>query len=431
MNRVSPYYAVSLLLSLALLLVAPAFATAWEWRAPSGHVKYQYQGTRYSDNSLYRSLVGTTSSDHLLDNRWKFSGGDGRWSINADYQLQAVHGDRQQLSGAGFVNSGNSLPSDAARLWDLTKTVSDDEDIAILHRLDRFNIGYTTDNTVIRAGRQVLSWGNGLMFNPMDFFNPFDPVALDKEYKTGDDMLYAQRLFDSGADLQGVWVVRRDPADSDIDRDQNSVAAKYHTWLGDDSGVLQNAELDLLAASHYDDDIIGAGLIKSLGGAVWRTDLLWTHTDRDDYASFVTNLSYSWVWNDTNWSGVIEYFYNGLGLSGDDYTLADIRNHPDLLKRLQRGELYSIGRHYLAASATIELTPLWLATPALFTNLNDQSALLQLGSQYSLAQNWQLTAALNIPLGSKNTEYGGLKISAGGPTIATDGGVFIQLAFYY
>jgi len=37
-----------------------------------------------------------------------------------------------------------------------------------------------------------LSWGNGLVFSPMDIVNPFDPTAVDTEYKAGDDMLYGQ-----------------------------------------------------------------------------------------------------------------------------------------------------------------------------------------------------------------------------------------------
>ena len=33
------------------------------------------------------------------------------------------------------------------------------------------------------------------MFNAMDIFNPFDPAAVDTEYKVGDDMFYGQYLF--------------------------------------------------------------------------------------------------------------------------------------------------------------------------------------------------------------------------------------------
>ena len=45
------------------------------------------------------------------------------------------------------------------------------------------------------------------------------------------------------------------------------------------------------------------------------------------------------------------------------------------IRRLERGELYTLGKHYAGASATIELTPLFLLTPSLFVNLGDPSAL--------------------------------------------------------
>ena len=47
---------------------------------------------------------------------------------------------------------------------------------ASLVRLDRISIGYTGEKTVLRFGRQAISWGNGLLFTPMDIFNPFDPT---------------------------------------------------------------------------------------------------------------------------------------------------------------------------------------------------------------------------------------------------------------
>ncbi len=419
-----------LLVLFAPLILSPARVCAWQWQSVSGHLKYQLQAQQFPRDSVYQTLFNDSNLDQLLDNRWKFSGQQGHWDLNLDYQLQGIRSDRLQY-GLGDPLNPTGVPNDDRRLFNFTHVFSQDDNSAILHRLDRFNIGYTRNNLVLRFGRQVVSWGNGLMFNPMDFFNPFDPAALDKEYKTGDDMLYGQHVLPSGDDLQGVWVVRRDTDDDRVAAADSSVALKYHHWLsaGKDS-FWQGAELDLLVAQHYDDQISGLGVTNSIGGAVWRSDLLLTHTDSDTYLSLVSNLSYSWVWNNRNWSGVLEYFYNGLGLAGDEVSLVDVQAKPDLVNRLLRGELYSTGKHYLATSASVELSPLWLATPALFVNLGDQSALLQLGSQYSLAQNWQITSALNVPLGDRGTEYGGW--AAGNKTyLSYDLGLFFQLAFYF
>ena len=75
-------------------------------------------------------------------------------------------------------------------------------------RIDRLSIAYTGAHLVVRAGRQALTWGAGLVFRPMDLFDPFAPDATDTEYKPGTDMLYGQYLFDDGSDLQAVIVPR-------------------------------------------------------------------------------------------------------------------------------------------------------------------------------------------------------------------------------
>ena len=97
----------------------------------------------------------------------------------------------------------------------------------------------------------------------------------------------------------------------------------------------------------------------------------------------------------------------------------------------ERGELYTLGRRYAAASMTIEVTPLFRFTPNLFVNLEDPSALAQWVVDYDWRQNLQLLAALNLPVGPTGTEYGGIETPVEGRYLATGAGVFIQLAAYF
>ncbi len=429
----------------------------------SAHLKYQVRSNYYPEQSLYRDLIDTTSFDQLADLRWKFSANKENFDFKIDYQLQVLEGDLLEYSqqsnsmaslSSASIFSAQNYSSDERRVFDLTRVMSDDEDTVILHRLDRFNIGYSQDNTVVRIGRQVVSWGNGLIYNPLDFFNPFDPVALDKEYKTGDDMVYGQYLLNSGSDFQAVWVARRkikgdginpEQGRGGVSSSQQSVAVKYHyVNFGNTDNLFSGMEMEFVLAQHYENNIAGVGAVKSVGGALWRSDLMVTKTERQRAISFVTNFSYSWVWGDRNYSGIVEYFYNGFGLKGNNASLEDLtpKNEDDkvidLLEKIQRGELYGIGRHYLAASATVELTPLAVASPSLYINLVDHSALLQLSVNYDIAQNWQVITALNFPLGPKNTEFGGMKTNLGlfnsdlaDTTLATDASLFVQFAFYF
>ncbi len=404
-----------------------------------GHVKGQLNYQSYADDSLTHVLGFEHIFDANSDIRLVFNTAQGSWQADLDYQLITLAGDSRKLASqlpAVSVDDllpGGSLINDDNRLFNLTHTLTERDNLAIVHRLDRAALSYSTDNAVIKIGRQTISWGNGLIYAPMDFFNPFSPDAVDKEYKTGDDMLYAQYLADSGDDLQFVWVGRRD-AQGDITSAVDSLALKYHLFSGE-------YEWDLLLAEHFDDHIAGLGLISNIGGAVWRSDITFTDTDDKTIWSFVTNWSYSWVMAERNVSAVLEYFYNGFGQADGDYSTAALADNSALLERLARGESYTLGRQYIASSLTIEMSPLWLLTPNAFVNLSDQSALLQLVSQHDVAQDLQLLLSANIPVGPRGTEFGGIPVDInaflipsaqdGTVYLSTEFGVFAQLAWYF
>jgi len=219
-------------------------------------------------------------------------------------------------------------------------------------------------------------------------------------------------------------VVRRNPRSGEVESDQSSFAVKFHGFLGLN-------EFDLLAAQHFSDQVLGAGGIISIGGAIWRGDLTWTRTDRNKTLSAATSLGYSWNWGGRNISGLVEYYYSGFGQKNGAYSPADLLGNPDLLKRLERGELFTLARHYIAASATIEMTPLLLVTPNVFINLDDPSALAQLVVQYNWKQNLVLLGSLNIPIGPDGSEYGGTATSYDDIYFSTGPGVFTQLAWYF
>jgi hypothetical protein len=100
-------------------------------------------------------------------------------------------------------------------------------------------------------------------------------------------------------------------------------------------------------------------------------------------------------------SGAVEYYYNGFD------------------------------RHYVAGILAIEMSPLWMLTPTVLTNVNDPSGLLQLVTQYSLSDNMTFLGSLNIPMGANGTEFGGPESGIPGRYLSMDAGVFAQLAWYF
>ena len=242
---------------LAALFLFSTMAQGQLLNFKSGHLKGQYLLGTYPDDSLIRDFVGTPTHDLNADLRLLIDGRKNNWSWQGDYQMVLRSGDTLELSQAlsGNILSPAAVQTDDRRLMDLTHVISENDSRILLHRMDRLHLGYTGDKIVVRAGRQAVSWGNGLIYNPVDFFNPFDPAAVDTEYKPGDDMLYAQYLQDSGNDLQFVSVWRRDD-DGHTDHDVNTNALKYHAFIGE-------RELDVLLAQHYEDDIFTIGGVSN------------------------------------------------------------------------------------------------------------------------------------------------------------------------
>ena len=258
-----------MLVACTLMMAPGTRAEGWEF---GGHIKYRYGYTDYRVNDVAAVLGSDPANDQSLDTRLKAEWRERGWDFAAHYEALALAGDsvktRRALAAAGLSAGGTAsgLPDDRQRLFDLTDDFIDDNRAAAVQRLDRLSVGYTSGNATLRFGRQAVSWGNGLAFQVLDFVNPFSPIAIDKDYKTGEDMLYGQWQWTGLGDAQLMLLPRRDPMTRDLDHEQASQALKLHTRAA-------GFDLDALAARHYDQTLLGFGVVHSLGGAVWRFDV--------------------------------------------------------------------------------------------------------------------------------------------------------------
>ncbi|MBE9580226.1 MAG: hypothetical protein IMF18_01245 [Proteobacteria bacterium] len=401
-----------------------AHADEWEF---GGHLKYQLTQALYESEDLYAVYGDDTPTDHEIDIRLKARKRWDRWDATIHYELLALAGDsletRQALTDAGLLSATarTGLPSDDRRLFDLTDEITDKDRLAAVHRLDRLYIGYAGEHIVVRAGRQAVSWGNGIAFNPLDIFNPFSPTAVDKDYKTGDDMLYGQWLFENGDDLQAIFLPRRDPVSNEVKSDQSSYTLKYH-------GMKAGMDYDLLVACHYDEALLGVGLARDWHGAVWRLDVSITELDGGGRAtSLVTNLDYSWTWFGRNVYGYVEYFRSGVGEAHKNYA----KPNTDLQKRISRGELFNVGRDYLATGLEMELTPLFHLFPSMICNLNDESVFVQVRATYDWKENILITCGINLPYGKRGSEFGGIPSGITDRFDAPGDEGYVRISYYF
>jgi len=415
----------------AALNHGPAVEVQW-----GGHLRAVGTVTLIDDQSIYQFADTGTYRDGQAELRLKneiFLGA--QWSLQTHYEFVATGGDTRannselsRMFSKQFLNTytSSSIINDDHRFFNLTRTVICDDDVVAYHRLDRLNLTYTPSWGSLQIGRQALTWGNGMVFNPMDLFNPFAPTSVQRDYKVGDDMILGQVNF-GRHEGQVLYVPRRDAASGELSNSQSSFAGKVHFGL-------DALEADIMAARHYDDDVFAWGATGYLGEAAWRLNAVYTLVGQaygqDNFLQLVANLDYAWLWGGKNVYGLLELFYNGLGDS-DDY--AQSLESAYTSNRLSRGDLFTLGRYYMAGLLQIELHPLVRNHWTVIANLADPSGLVQPQLLWDAATNVQVILGAQWHWGADGTEYGGINTSVAGRTvnIAPYDQIYLWLTYSY
>ncbi len=402
----------------ALLACAqPAYALDIHGRALLGG---QYASE--TSKSLTAYLGENTRSDALGDLRLTWSPRDGAWSFDFAYQLTADAGDTPALFR--YENLLGLFAAPPATWFDLSDTFISGKRFTATQRIDRLSVTYTTTHLVIRLGRQALSWGSGLVFHPMDLFDPFAPTAIDTEYKPGADMVYAQYLFDDGSDLQFVAVPRPTRPHGPPNSNASSFALHYHR-------AIEGLQTSWLFARDRRDVVAGIGINGPLGGATWNVEIVPTFLrNGPTRISAVANISYGTQLLGRDATLFAEYYRNGFGEAARHYDLLDLSQ--PLISRVFRGQVFVTGRDYLAAGMRLQITPLLEADPTLIVNLDDASSYALAEATYSLTENLNLVAGAQIPMGARRTEFGGIAvIGAAPPYYEHPSTVYMQLRQYF
>lgn len=301
------------------------------------------------------------------------------------------------------LSSAAATDTPPATLFDLTATLADEKDAQANATLDRAYLSFTSDHLVLTVGRQAITWGAGYFFRPMDIVAPFPPDAIDTSYKPGVDMVYAQVLFDSGADIQAIWVPRPATAGGDID-------PQASTWAAYGSAALGKLEAHLLAARDRGMGVTGLGLAGPLKGAAWNLEWVGLEAGGSVTPSWLANISNFATIGGKNVSYYAEVYHNGLGVAPNvalDALPADLAN------RMATGQVFFPGGDFLGLGAQVQMTDTTTVSPSVIVATGDGSALFSLGVDWSLGDNADLHLDLSAPSGGARTEFGGRETSAG------------------
>ncbi|MGB0998494.1 MAG: hypothetical protein ACPGXJ_09460, partial [Pseudomonadales bacterium] len=334
-------------------------------------------------NDWQRQSFANPTTDFSGDLRLMLNKTVGSLQFQLHHSSLLQAGDTVQWGQGAVAQVDQMTATDAHRLLDMTWQTDSGRRHQWGHRIDRMSVQWQQADWSVTLGRQAVSWGSGIVFQPLDPFNPFAPTAVDRDYKNGDDLVLIERLLPNGHDLQVLHVMRRDERQQLRSR-VSSTAAKWHGYLFD-------SEFELIAASHYDQDFVGLSIRQPVGPAVVRTDLAWREGlqsgDRWRLLGIV-NADVAFPIRDRMAYVFAEYFYNDFGMQSMPGPLDTIPQQ--LETALLRGEVFNLMREYLAVGASYQWHPLLTQSLSVISNLSDGSALLQGQLAIDSAQNQQL-----------------------------------------
>jgi len=380
------------------------------------------------DDDFQRALEGSPADDGSLDLRLLFETQANGFAFVADHMLVFQGGDSFEFVDAPQSTLDQTPADDDRRMLDLTWELEDGARHRTYHRFDRLAVSYRNNTIGVTVGRQAVSWGSGLVFQPLDLFAPFAPTTVDRDYKPGEDLVLIDRLNADGSDVQLLGVFRRDE-NGDRSMSQASFGAKWHAYVGEH-------EFELIAGRHYRDRVYGASFRAPLGTALFRLDLLATDLDGGGSdVSAVANLDYSFVAAARNWYAFVEYFHNGFGMRGGQVDLTRVSEA--LRLRLARGEVFNLQRDYTAVGVSVEWHPLVTQTATLITNLQDGSSLVQTEVGFEPSDRAHFDAGVIASLGDAGEEFGGIPLDGVLPPAAealtTGGGntAYLRLVYFW
>ena len=338
-----------------------------------------------------------------------FFGRDESWGWEIAGEVTTLQGDvienaalfRGQSSG-----EATALINDQRRAINLTTSLSSGSRHQTIARLDRASLVWQRGEWRARLGRQALSLGGGLVFNPMDIFSPFAPTATDRDFKNGDDALVITRSGSTGSELEAIAVVRREPGDAGPGWDQGSYGLRFrHTW--------RELEYELVGARHFDTEVAMLSLSGPLGGAAWRLNWVGAREGGDVTHSLVANLDYAFGFREQAGYAFVEYYHNGWGSNAAAEDITNVA--PSSLARLNRGELFVIERNYAAIGTSLGLSPLVNFTVTAIVNLDDWAPLTQTAFSYTAGNNTTVEAGIIAPTGGRADEFGGVVLTRDEP----------------
>ncbi len=255
----------------------------------------------------------------------------------------------------------------------------------------------------ITVGKQQISLGTGNVWNPIDVFNIKDPIDPTYENPGQNAMRLDVPLSDSttfstlyAPDDEWKNSAKMIQLKSRIKRFDISLVAIEKTWLFHDYTQFDPGQMNFSGIPEKR-QLLGfstAGEIFGVG--IWAEFAYnWMGTT-DDFHELVTGIDYTF---DFQTYVLVEYYRNSLGRTDKmDYTLNDwMRLMVSEQKAIARDQLYALALHPITDLMNLGLSTIFCIT--------DGSFVFVPTLEYSLSDNVDIFAYLNLNFGKEGTNY--------------------------
>jgi hypothetical protein len=304
-------------------------------------------------------------------------------------------------SSPAFVGAGTSNYLDASqraparRLVDFEPLLVDEGGVRLQHNFDLLALTFDSSAVSVIAGRQVLSWGAGRLWNPTDLFSPFAPTDIDREVRRGADALRVTIPLGALSQLDAIWLPQRELV-------ENGAVLRGRTNL---LGV----DVSLMAAKFVGDLVFGGDLAGDVGPLGLHAEAAYTQpvagaavagprADAEEEAGeggFLRAVAGVSARPLESWIVSAEYYFNGFGTTDPDALVRVMQS-----ERVVRGEIFGAGRHYIGVVNAWPVDELWVFSLASIVNLTDPGVLVLPSVEHWLAQRVIVRAGAILPFGA-------------------------------
>ena len=321
-------------------------------------------------HSLERFRLQTKTTGHINDNS--------RLVLKLTYDHIPYFGT--------FVSAGDfriaKRQSEERQFLDLSQTLIEADNVFYEHRLYRASLSYESERFDLEIGRQQIPWGVGHFFTPTDLLNPFSPTQIELDERDGVDAVNLTIKNIRGLKTQFVYT----PPGKQLHPQR---------YLARISRDVKNYEVGIIGGRTKRDHVFGLDIQGNLRESAIRGEFLYQEAELEkDFIKFTVNADYNFP---KNVYGLVEYHFNSQGRRDpDDYQI----------DRLIRGDIYELGRQYLAGMLGYDLTDLIRFEYRVISNLHDGSFFMRPELQYEFMTNVLITIGAQLFLGSNQDEYG-------------------------